>query len=284
MRVNFTRRTIDILGKRVGFLCSNPDCRKHTIGPNAEEDKSTTIGIAAHITAAAFNGPRYDQDLSDEQRSHISNGIWLCSNCATLIDKNPLEYSVEHLKKWKRDTEAELAAYLKGQKKVVEEPNYESNKEMLNLPFLEADIIWVHGGRWNRGYSPKNKQPIIIGEDDPIIFWDLDWNFNITLYNNSQYDAYNVSIESVGKTHFDELTSLNKINTLPSLQNIDLDAKLRERIEGTYIEADKLIQEKIPKTMNGLCLKIAYQDESRKGIHSTFAYLENGQFTNKKNA
>ena len=84
----FTNPAIDNLAKRVGYLCSNPNCRKLTIGANEQNDKSTSIGEAAHITAAAEGGPRYDPDLNPEQRRNINNGIWLCSNCADLIDKD----------------------------------------------------------------------------------------------------------------------------------------------------------------------------------------------------
>ncbi len=60
MRDNFTKKTIEILAKRVGYICSNPNCKKHTIGPHKEAYKSTSIGIAAHITAASEGGPRYE--------------------------------------------------------------------------------------------------------------------------------------------------------------------------------------------------------------------------------
>ncbi len=55
-RDDFSRTTTDILAKRVGYLCSNPDCRNATIGANQKEYKSTSIGIAAHITAASPGG------------------------------------------------------------------------------------------------------------------------------------------------------------------------------------------------------------------------------------
>ena len=108
-RVNFSSKTIDILAKRVGFLCSNPNCKRHTIGPNANEEKTTSIGVAAHITAAAPLGPRYDANLTPDQRIHIDNGIWLCYNCSTIIDKDSGMYPVELLVQWKSDAEADMS-------------------------------------------------------------------------------------------------------------------------------------------------------------------------------
>lgn len=101
MRDNFTAKTVRILAERAGHLCSNPDCRKSTIGPALDEARSTIIGVAAHITAAAEGGPRFDRTLSTDERASITNGIWLCHNCHTLIDKDVDRYDVDVLKEWK---------------------------------------------------------------------------------------------------------------------------------------------------------------------------------------
>ena len=51
-----------------------------------EENKSVNVGEAAHITAAAPGGKRYDPSLTPEDRRAASNGMWLCELCAKLID------------------------------------------------------------------------------------------------------------------------------------------------------------------------------------------------------
>jgi hypothetical protein len=271
-RDDFTKKTIDLLGKRVAFRCSNPDCNKITIGPNDEKEKATIIGIAAHITAASPEGPRFNSELTEEERRHIDNGIWLCSNCATLIDKDVKNFPVDLLNDWKRQTESTIYNQLLAEKSEEDTPK--------ELPFLEADIIWTHGGRWNRGYSPKNKPVIQLGIDKPIIYWELDWNFTILIHNNSRYDAYNVQVETIGDNHFSSLTKLNKVNNLPALQHIEVSAKLFDHLEGTYIEADALLKKQIPVKANGLCLKITYQDESRKHNIITYATIDDNQFNN----
>ena len=58
MRDDFTFKTKDTLAKRVGFLCSNPNCQMLTVGPNSNVEKHSNIGVAAHITAASEGGPR----------------------------------------------------------------------------------------------------------------------------------------------------------------------------------------------------------------------------------
>ena len=103
-RDDFSKTIIEALGKRASFVCSNPDCRKLTIFPSIiDESKYTYIGKAAHITAAASGGPRYDINLTPEERSSINNAIFLCSNCADMIDKNNgIDFTVDKIKEWKK--------------------------------------------------------------------------------------------------------------------------------------------------------------------------------------
>lgn len=85
-RDDFTPKVIERLRARVGFRCSHPDCRVPTSGPGEGELDVAHFGRAAHITAAAPGGPRYDETLTREQRRSISNAIWLCANHADEID------------------------------------------------------------------------------------------------------------------------------------------------------------------------------------------------------
>lgn len=104
-RDNFTSTVKNKLAKRVLYVCSNPNCRKITIGPNSENGVNN-IGVAAHICAAAPGGPRYDKNMSEEERKSINNGIWLCQSCAKLIDSDENKYTVQLIKSWKEETES----------------------------------------------------------------------------------------------------------------------------------------------------------------------------------
>ena len=111
-RDNFTERTKGILAKRVGFRCSNPACRTRTIGPSEKSDGTVSIGVAAHITAAAENGPRHDDSLSPDARRAHDNGIWLCQNCAKLVDSDTDRFDVHELRAWKHSAEVSAALEL----------------------------------------------------------------------------------------------------------------------------------------------------------------------------
>jgi hypothetical protein len=112
MRDSFSAPTKDLLGKRVGFVCSNPECRRPTSGPQADPIGTVNIGVAAHIGAASPGGPRYDASLSAEERADSSNGIWLCQNCAKLIDNDSIRYDRLVLEGWKRAAERAAAMAL----------------------------------------------------------------------------------------------------------------------------------------------------------------------------
>jgi hypothetical protein len=65
-------------------------------------DGFVNVGVASHITAAASGGPRYDSNLSSEQRRHQSNGIWLCQTHGKLVDSDSGHFTIEGLRGWKR--------------------------------------------------------------------------------------------------------------------------------------------------------------------------------------
>lgn len=111
-RDDFTKQIKELLAKRVGYRCSNPNCRKLTCGANDDTQAFTNIGVAAHITAAAMGGPRYDASLTPGKRKGYNNGIWLCQSCAKLIDSDELHYPVSLLHRWKKSAEKSTATEL----------------------------------------------------------------------------------------------------------------------------------------------------------------------------
>lgn len=108
-RDDFRAPVVRTIAQRAGYRCSNQACLRPTIGPDGADD-SANIGVAAHITAAAEGGPRYDPTLSPEERAAAENGIWLCQTCSRLVDVDVASHSIDQLREWK--TLAEMRAYL----------------------------------------------------------------------------------------------------------------------------------------------------------------------------
>lgn len=120
-RDNFTATVVRKVAERAAYICSNPSCRRITVGPDqAASHLSIKTGEGAHICAASPGGPRYDMSQSPQQRKSIANAIWLCGTCADLVDKNGGHgYPAEHLRKWKRDHEALMKECLEGGKRLI---------------------------------------------------------------------------------------------------------------------------------------------------------------------
>ncbi len=117
-RDDFPPKIIDKIPKRAAFTCSNPNCENLCIGP-AETDleKVSYFGKVAHISAASKGGPRYDSSLTSEERKSVENAIFLCSNCADMIDKNKgVDYSIKTLREWKFDHEKKIRERISTQK------------------------------------------------------------------------------------------------------------------------------------------------------------------------
>ena len=128
-RHNFTQDTVNKLRRRAGNICSNPDCYHQTLEPQiTNEEKTTDTGIAAHICAASENGPRYDRAMSEKDRKHISNAVWLCSHCATKIDREAAAYSVALLKQWKKSAEKRIRDNSNKKLYTEDETEYKTNQ------------------------------------------------------------------------------------------------------------------------------------------------------------
>ena len=152
MRDDFSSALKDTLAKRVGFRCSNPDCRKSTSGPQENPTAALNIGVAAHIRAAAPGGKRYDSTQLPAKRSSIENGIWLCQNCAKLIDNDESRYSTNLLQQWKE--RAENAALREIQHRI---PDHAQNPPPVNTGFFfdEKDRLAVQAQHLRAFYRPK---------------------------------------------------------------------------------------------------------------------------------
>lgn len=149
-RHDFRKETIQQLCDRVGSLCSNPECRVATKGPHSEDAKATNIGTASHIHAASPGGPRYDSGQTEADRRAIHNGLWLCRNCGTLIDRDPERFPAPLLREWRAS--AELHAFLS-----LGKPSAAASAPSDGIPFSAAAAteMQVLGTEYARNEFPN---------------------------------------------------------------------------------------------------------------------------------
>jgi ribosomal protein L37AE/L43A len=113
-RQDFSPKTREHLAKAAGYRCSRYRCLQQStcVSEKYGDIVSANHGIAAHIYAAAKNGPRpAPSDMTPEKIEHVSNGIWACRNCGAEIDIMESKFSAESLQEMKRvrETAQEMA-------------------------------------------------------------------------------------------------------------------------------------------------------------------------------
>ncbi|MGA4364543.1 hypothetical protein [Pantoea ananatis] len=104
MRNEFKPKDKILLAQRSGYICSYPTCEALTIAPNEENTgKTSSVGMACHIYAAADgnNAKRVNTNMTDEEISDISNGIWMCYTHGKLIDTDEVRFTPLLLREWK---------------------------------------------------------------------------------------------------------------------------------------------------------------------------------------
>src|SRR3990167_7556228 len=102
IRHDFKDSTKRQIAKRAGYFCSDPNCRRLTVGATSDGESVMMLGAACHICAAAPGGPRYDAAMSKDERRSVQNGIWMCNIHAKSIDTHDPKFTVQLLRDWKR--------------------------------------------------------------------------------------------------------------------------------------------------------------------------------------
>ena len=176
-RDDFSQKVKDILCERVGGKCSNPDCRHETKGPHSDSKKRVSIGQAAHITAASKGGPRYNPNMTSEQRRDIENGIWLCDSCAKMIDSDESQYPVELLKMWKSMAEYEQYCAINRKANLLERNcEFENRKKVACRKVKEAidnlhNTLYYAYEYWKLNFADRFKSYDLENELDN--HWEL---------------------------------------------------------------------------------------------------------------
>lgn len=113
----FKQKVAEMIAYRAAYICSNPDCNTLTIGPAITDNKlKNKKGEAAHIYGEKAGAARYES-APNVDVDGVDNGLWLCANCHTLIDKNNgADYPASQLFDWKKGHEETISMLLRTHK------------------------------------------------------------------------------------------------------------------------------------------------------------------------
>ena len=224
---------------RVGGKCSNPDCRAPTTGPILSPDGSSSVGIAAHITAASAAGPRFDPALSARTRRSADNAIWLCSACAKKIDDDPARYPVLVLRFWKTDAE-NIADREKGRPVV--------SPAILRFATIRLDpsCRWKPSHRRGKVAARLGGIPELSFHEIPRNAWKdlgidsddywIDPTFDITWINNA---PKSVVLSSVG---FEAVVVWSELKGLPGVYKVPVLDTLALRVTPITVGVSQMIE------------------------------------------
>lgn len=93
-----------VLAMKSSNRCALMDCKKILTSDGVSSDP-TVLGEAAHIYGENKKAARYKEDMTDAERDHYNNLIYLCPNCHTKIDKQEKDFPADLLLSIKKDHE-----------------------------------------------------------------------------------------------------------------------------------------------------------------------------------
>jgi len=188
----FKTKDIKTLRQRAGETCSR--CKNTTSQSHSDLDKSVTLGEAAHIRAARPGEARYIASMTDEERGHIGNGIWVCSLCHKRIDSDESLYSIEIVQTLKDRHEAWV---LDGK------PNLENARKKARILAYQGQTVGqLNGSRqWNSSevfvvdcnddsvilrFGNAEQQPISWPLNEVTLETDVPGRFTIVLHGQAR--------------------------------------------------------------------------------------------------
>ena len=134
----FKKDIVESLAYRSAYICNNPDCNSLTVGPTISDPKfKLKIGEAAHIIGEKPESARHET-IEIQLIESIENGIWLCANCHTMIDKaNGIDFPKEKLYEWKKNHENLIYTILKSHQSPIplirkQTKNFEIAQSLVN--------------------------------------------------------------------------------------------------------------------------------------------------------
>lgn len=98
----FTEETKRIIYCNANGLCQNPGC-------GIQLKYKGGFAEFAHIYGREPGSARYQRAKNAKMVSSCKNGLLLCCNCHTIIDKCPKEFPIKVLKKWQLSVNKPIA-------------------------------------------------------------------------------------------------------------------------------------------------------------------------------
>ena len=121
--------------------CALPDCRRELVETAGGSTHDVVLGDLVHIAGNNPGSARFDPEMSESDRNSADNLFVACANCHKKIDGDPETYTVNKLRKIKREHGEWMA-------KATQE-------RMHDVSFTELDSIMKYLAENERGEEPS---------------------------------------------------------------------------------------------------------------------------------
>lgn len=143
-----------------------------------------------------------------------------------------------------------------------------------NRPRIDFHKIWSSSARLIRGTSPDNPKVIRVGIDKIKRYWELNWNFEIEIRNNSSETVYELDIEFQNKPANTQIVgSIGKYEPIKSHEKKEYRFKLIQHMTGTHEDADNWLAEKEKELLKDMKIIGKYKDENRKEFKTIYNWI-----------
>ena len=173
-------------------MCSR--CKKTTSQSHSHLDKSVTLGEAAHIRAARHGEARYIASMTDEERGHIGNGIWVCRPCHKTIDSDENLYTIEIVQALKDRHEAWI---LDGK------PNLENARKKARILEYQGQTVGQLNG--SRQSNPSTVFVVDCNDDNVILRFGnaeqqpISWPLNEVTLETDERGRFTIVLHGHGR-------------------------------------------------------------------------------------
>jgi len=236
-----TPATIKRLFMLSGGECSMPTCNKHLIA----EDGKTVISKVCHIEAASEGGPRFNPDMTDDERRGFDNLTLMCDEHHSIIDApgSEIQYPTELLREWKRAHESKVM-----QKKLAENPS------------LLVDVI-----NEISKLDPDEGQNVLSETKFFEIEEKIKYN-NVIRYRTfiDEYKVYSGKIEKIYKEM--DKYGQKKNRLLRNIKHLYLKAKNNYVAEGDAIKAIKENSDNILDDVEKMLFSKFKENDNKKNV------------------
>lgn len=228
---NYSDKTLKQLFGLAGNQCAFPDCTQGNITENG------IIGIICHIEGLKPDSARHNTTLTETESNDYPNLIVLCPTHHRIIDTDKLTYTVEILKKMKKDHEDKFR-----------DNQFEVTDELIEKLHKFQEQVNIYTGSGNQNITQFGDVNVgLTSIDDADKLFQLLFERNFPKLREEATIAARQSAEDYCKTFIHAAKRKLDSNKIERLSDPDIQAGLTESIMEAGRKNDKELHDHLSR-------------------------------------